>query len=62
MKGVRIACPNCSGVGDIARDYAARMSDGGTGTGTVVSSCRSCGGSGWISHPGTWKPPTARKK
>lgn len=58
---MRIVCPNCHG-GDVAHDYAARMSDGSTGTGTVVNACRSCKGTGWLVHPGKWQAPKPRNE
>ena len=60
--GMRIACPSCHGGGDVARDYGARMSDGSAGTAAVVTTCRPCKGSGWITHPGKWKSVPERER
>lgn len=61
MAGMRVQCPSCHH-GDVAHDYGVRMSDGSTGTGTVVMPCRFCNGTGWITMPGKWKPVPERRR
>lgn len=52
---MRIVCPSCH-AGETAREYAVRLTDGSAGSATVVATCQNCKGTGWVTHPGTFKP------
>ena len=60
MAGMRIVCGACHG-GSVAQEYGVRMSDGTTGTTAIVGDCHHCKGTGWITHPGKWKPTVPRR-